>query len=115
MSVSVAKFCELSGHTSARSCVQLVLLRIRVNVQRPRYRDQRDNRGDQPNWPPIRLHVECSPSSQQRRFHTMPRSKKGVGEPARSKEVAKRRSEAIRTVGPTLSKGSVNRRGFLKG
>src|SRR5262245_7922668 len=90
MSVSVAKLCELSGHTSARSCVQLVLLGVRVNVQPPRYCDQRNNRGDQPNWPPIRLHVECSPSSQQRRFHTMPRSKKAVGE-------------------------KVNRRGFLKG
>src|SRR4030095_2417296 len=64
MSVSVAKLCKAPGHTGARRCVHLALLRIGVEVYAPQCRDQRNNRGDQPNWPPIRLHVECSPSSQ---------------------------------------------------
>src|SRR6185436_6773902 len=76
-----------SGHVCACRVVQITRFEIGVNIHAPNETDEGYNRRAAPDWPPIRLHVECSPSSQQRRFHTMPRSKKG----------------------------SVNRRGFLKG
>src|SRR5262250_216914 len=51
MRVSIAKLCKASGHTGARRYVQFALLRIGVNVYAPQRRAQRNNRGDQPNWP----------------------------------------------------------------
>src|SRR5262245_11680627 len=87
MGVSITEPRELPRQRGARPIIQLAALDVCEDVQSPQQPRQDGCCADQPNWPPRRLHVECSPSSQQRRFHTMPRSKKG----------------------------SVNRRGFLKG
>src|SRR4051812_6549706 len=86
MRVAVAKLRELSLQPFATGCVEGQLLQIPDRVNAPEQPDHEDTRDNEPNWPAFRLHVECSTSSQQRRFDTMARSKK-----------------------------SVNRRGFLKG
>src|SRR5262249_50168960 len=86
----IGELCKLAGHCRARVRIQSDSFRIRVEIKSPQTHDNRDCRDAPPDWPPIRLHVKCTPSSQQRSFRTMPRSRKTEAKP-------------------------VNRRGFLKG
>src|SRR5207248_3104414 len=87
VSVAIGKRCKRARRCGASRGIEISPFGIRVDVKTPQDCDRGNDRNRQPNWPTIGLHVECSQSSQQRRFLTMPRSKKG----------------------------SINRRGFLKG